>query len=143
MKTRITALIAGALMGAGLVVAGMTDPNKVRAFLDITGQLNGYWDPTLMLVMGGAIAVNMPITWMLLKRTKPVLAEKFSLPLSQAIDKPLLAGAAIFGIGWGISGICPGPAIAGALTGGVGWLSFIAAMLIGFLLQKAVARVTP
>ena len=140
MKTWITAVIAGALMGAGLVVSGMTDPNKVRAFLDISGQLNGYWDPTLIMVMGGAIAVYMPISWIVLKRRKPLFDQHFVLPEKKSIDKPLMAGAAIFGIGWGVAGICPGPAVAGLFVSGWGWLSFVAAMLAGFWLQKVLAK---
>ena len=128
----LIALLSGVLMGSGLVVAGMTNPEKVLGFLEITGQ----WDPTLMLVMGGAIMINLPASRLILKRQKPVIGEHFYLPVSTAIDKPLIIGAALFGIGWGIAGICPGPAVASLLVGGGDMLLFATAMLGGFWLQK-------
>ncbi|AMO56535.1 hypothetical protein GZ77_07050 [Endozoicomonas montiporae] len=135
MNKTVTALISGLLMGAGLVLSGMTSPEKVLGFLDITGS----WDPTLMLVMGGAIAVNLPASWWILQRNKPVNAEQFHLPESTRPDKSLILGAALFGIGWGIAGICPGPALTSLLTGSGSIILFFLAMLAGFWLQKAVS----
>ena len=132
MMNMITALISGLLMGAGLVISGMTSPDKVLGFLDITG----LWDPTLMLVMGGAILVNLPATWLILKRQQPSNAERFHLPERTTLDKPLVLGAALFGIGWGIAGICPGPAVASLLSGSTEMILFFLAMLAGFRLHK-------
>ena len=132
MKKLFPALLSGLLMGAGLVISGMTDPAKVLGFLNITGQ----WDPTLMMVMGGAILINLPLTLLILKRTSPVAENRFHLPTSNSIDKPLIVGAALFGIGWGLAGICPGPAIASLVTGGSQILVFVAAMVAGFWIQQ-------
>lgn len=101
-------LVCGILFGVGLAASGMTDPAKVQGFLDIFG----YWDPSLIFVMGGAVTLTLITFRFVLKRQKPVLAETFDLPTTTQIDKKLLIGAALFGIGWGISGFCPGPAIA-------------------------------
>ncbi|MGI9275199.1 MAG: DUF6691 family protein [Endozoicomonas sp.] len=136
MKQNITALIAGLLMGAGFVVSGMTDPEKVQNFLDITGQ----WDPTLMLVMGGAILVNLPATWLILKRRKPVAASRFHLPEKTQVDRRLVAGAILFGAGWGLAGICPGPGIARLLVGGSEVVLFLIAMMAGFALENLYSR---
>lgn len=129
----VTALISGLLMGAGLVISGMTSPDKVLGFLDITG----FWDPTLMLVMGGAILVNLPATWLILKRQQPANAEHFHLPERTTVDKPLVLGTALFGIGWGIAGICPGPAVTSLLSGSADIILFFLAMIAGFRLHKA------
>ena len=136
MKQYITALLAGLLMGAGFVVSGMTNPEKVLGFLDLSGQ----WDPTLMLVMGGAILVNMPATWLILKRKVPVIADRFHLPEKTQIDRRLMTGAAFFGIGWGLAGICPGPGLARLLTGGNEILLFLVAMMAGFSLETVYNR---
>lgn len=109
----------------------MTSPDKVLGFLDITGP----WDPTLMLVMGGAILVNLPATWLILKRQQPANAERFHLPRTTP-DKPLVLGAALFGIGWGIAGICPGPAVTSLLSGSTDIILFFLAMIAGFRLHK-------
>ena len=107
MKALASALVAGFVFGIGLWVSGMANPRKVLGFLDIAGE----WDASLMLVMGGAVAVTVVAFRFILRRPSPLLEEKFSLPTKKDIDVPLVAGAAIFGIGWGMSGICPGPAI--------------------------------
>ena len=104
----LVSLVCGILFGVGLAVSGMTDPAKVQGFLD----LFGHWDPSLIFVMGGAVTLTLITFRFVLKRQKPVLAETFDLPIATQIDKKLLTGAALFGIGWGISGFCPGPAIA-------------------------------
>lgn len=118
---------SGILFGAGLTLSGMVDPVRVRGFLDLFGN----WDPTLVFVMGGALAV-MAVAWALQRRmTHPLFAEKFSLPDRTDLDPRLIGGAALFGIGWGIAGICPGPAIASlALVPGK-VLPFVAAMIAG------------
>jgi uncharacterized membrane protein YedE/YeeE len=125
-------LASGFLFGMGLTVSGMTDPQRVRGFLDIFGD----WDPTLAFVMGGAVLV-MAIAWRLQARmAKPVFGEKFSLPDRTDLDLRLLTGAVVFGIGWGISGLCPGPAVASLALSPVHAIPFVAAMLAGMLLQK-------
>lgn len=131
----LIALLSGALMGSGLVISGMTNPEKVLGFLEITRQ----WDPTLILVMGGAIMINLPASWLTLKRLKPVASERFHLPKTRPVDTPLIVGAALFGAGWGLAGICPGPAVANLLIGGSDIIMFVAAMLGGFWLQKTSA----
>ncbi len=101
------ALISGVLFGLGLTLSGMSDPAKVQGFLNITGN----WVPDLIFVMGGAVFVTVLLTPLILKRTAPLMADSFSLPLATALDKRLIAGAILFGIGWGLSGYCPGPAV--------------------------------
>jgi uncharacterized membrane protein YedE/YeeE len=127
-------LASGAIFGAGLTIGGMTDPARVRGFLDIFGE----WDPTLAFVMGGALFV-MAIAWWIQRRMKrPIFAESFSLPDRQDLDPKLLAGAVLFGIGWGLAGICPGPAVASlALVPGQ-VLPFLAAMIAGMALFRFV-----
>lgn len=105
---RLLALLAGSLFGAGLAVSGMTNPLRVRGFLDITG----HWDPTLVFVMAAAVAVMM-LAWRLQRDlVHPLLAEKFVLPARKDLDLRLVVGAVLFGVGWGIAGMCPGPAFA-------------------------------
>ena len=123
-------LLAGIGFGIGLTVSNMLDPQVVLAFLDIAGD----WDPSLMFVMGGALIVFMPSYYLLKKRMKhPLLADSFFEPTLKDIDKPLLIGAVIFGIGWGISGICPGPAIANLSGMNEKIFAFIFTMLIGMM----------
>ena len=123
---------SGFLFGMGLTVSGMTDPQRVRGFLDLFGN----WDPTLAFVMGGAVLV-MAAAWRIQARmTKPVFGEKFALPDRNDLDPRLLAGAALFGVGWGIAGLCPGPAVASLVLSPVHAIPFVAAMLAGMLLQK-------
>jgi uncharacterized protein len=118
-------LAAGLIFGVGLVVSGMTDPAKVRGFLDFTGS----WDPTLAFVMAGAIAVHLPAYRLIRGRPAPVLAASFHLPTRQDIDAKLLVGAALFGVGWGLGGYCPGPAVASLALGGPAVTTFVAALL--------------
>jgi uncharacterized protein len=99
--------LTGALFGVGLVISGMTQPDKIIGFLDVAGE----WDPTLAFVMGGAIAVHAPLRWWVLRRERPLLETDFDEPQAQIINGPLILGAALFGVGWGMSGFCPGPAI--------------------------------
>ena len=130
----LVALLAGALFGVGLAVSGMMNPQKVTGFLDFAGD----WDPTLVFVMGGAVLVTIPAFRLVLRRQRPVLADGFALPGKSALDARLLGGAALFGVGWGLSGFCPGPAVAAlvpALAAGLpAVLVFFAAMISGMAL---------
>jgi uncharacterized membrane protein YedE/YeeE len=138
MQSRLViGTIAGGLFGAGLVLSGMANPMKVLAFLDLAAIARGGWDPSLAFVMAGALIVTVPGFALLRRRAKPMAAERFHLPPAQAIDRRLLLGSAIFGVGWGLAGICPGPAVTLLVLGGVhGWI-FFAALLAGmFLFEK-------
>jgi uncharacterized membrane protein YedE/YeeE len=128
-------LFAGALFGAGLAVSGMTQPAKVVGFLDVLGA----WDPSLAFVMLGAVAVYLAAyRGLAVKMPRPLYAPRFSLPALTAIDAPLLGGAAIFGVGWGLSGYCPGPALVALGADASAALWFVPAMLVGMLLHRAV-----
>jgi hypothetical protein len=121
----------GLLFGLGLVVAGMSDPAKVLNFLDIAAIGSGGWDASLAFVMAGAIAVTFTGFKLVLRRGQPIFGERFHLPTGTDLDARILAGPAIFGLGWGLAGFCPGPALSAALTGGApAWL-FLAAMFAG------------
>jgi uncharacterized membrane protein YedE/YeeE len=124
------ALLAGALFGAGLSVSQMINPQKVQAFLDLAGD----WDPSLSLTMAGALLVTAIGYRLVLKRPRPLLDDAFRLPARQLIDSRLLLGAALFGIGWGLGGYCPGPAIAALALGTLEPWLFMGAMLVGGLL---------
>ena len=131
MITNIAALLSGLVFGLGLILSGMGNPAKVQNFLDFFGQ----WDPSLALVMGGAIAVGLiAFSWAKRRKTS-LLGEAMQLPTSTVIDRQLLTGSALFGIGWGLAGFCPGPALMNlsTLTPQV-WL-FVAAMLAGMWTQ--------
>ena len=130
------ALLAGLVFGLGLILSGMGNPAKVQNFLDVFGT----WDPSLALVMAGAIAVAIfAFTWAKRRKTS-LLGEPMQLPTATALDGKLLTGAALFGIGWGLAGFCPGPALMNLSTGqGEVWL-FVAAMLVGMLAQHAWAK---
>jgi uncharacterized membrane protein YedE/YeeE len=125
----LVALFAGALFGLGLAVSGMMNPAKVIGFLDFAGG----WDPTLAFVMGGALLVTIPAFRLILGRQRPVLADGFELPTRSALDARLLGGAALFGVGWGLSGFCPGPAVAALVTGLAPVFAFVAAMMLGMV----------
>ncbi|MEO8706936.1 MAG: DUF6691 family protein [Kofleriaceae bacterium] len=128
---RIFAALSGVLFGTGLVISGMTIPGRVTAFLDV----GGAWDPTLALVMAAAIATFAPFAWHARTARRPLFESKFQVPTSRAIDGRLLGGAAIFGVGWGLSGYCPGPAIV-SLPSGTAALGFVAAMAAGIVLAR-------
>lgn len=132
----VLAAISGLLFGVGLLVSGMTQPAKVIGFLDF---VHG-WDPSLAFVMGGAVAVNLLAYRRIRRRASPWLDVRFHLPTRTDIDAPLVAGAALFGIGWGLGGLCPGPALVSAASGSTAALAFVAAMLAGMLLQHRLAR---
>ncbi|WP_243978153.1 YeeE/YedE family protein [Vibrio natriegens] len=132
---RITALVSGVLFGMGMAVSGMIDPAKVVGFLDISGN----WDPSLAFVMGGALAVFMPSYFLLIKpRKQSVSGAVMCTPTNTKIDARLLSGAAIFGLGWGLAGICPGPAVASLALGNVSIVLFFVAMLAGSMFAKLV-----
>jgi uncharacterized membrane protein YedE/YeeE len=132
MGNRISLFVVGLLFGFGLALAGMTDPNKVLAFLDVAGD----WDPSLLLVLGGAVGVTVIVFPVILRQPGPLLEPGFKLPTAQDIDGPLVVGAIFFGMGWGISGYCPGPIIASlAAPNGETWI-VLPAMLLGAFLHR-------
>jgi hypothetical protein len=131
VKASITVVLAGALFSAGLIVSGMTDPAKVQAFLDFAGA----WDPSLMVVMAGAVGVYFVAHRFALRYAAPPSP---SAP-PRAIDARLLVGASLFGVGWGLSGLCPGPALVSVGAGAISAVAFVAAMIAGMLLHRAVA----
>lgn len=122
--------LSGLVFGLGLVVSGMANPAKVLNFLDLAGQ----WDPSLAFVMGGATLTALVGYRLVWRRPAPLLDERFEIPGKRAIDRPLLAGAALFGIGWGIGGFCPGPALTALPLLAPGTLVFLPAMLLGLWL---------
>ncbi|MCG8672492.1 MAG: YeeE/YedE family protein [Pseudomonadales bacterium] len=128
----LIALIAGCIFGGGLAFSGMTDTSKVIGFLDLAGT----WQPGLAFVMGAGLLVATPSFYLLMKGGKPFLAEKFFAPENSAIDKPLLIGAALFGIGWGLYGYCPGPAISSLAYLNTDSFIFVGAMLVGMFAAK-------
>lgn len=134
MTIAISALLAGAIFGLGLAVSEMIDPARVIGFLDVTGQ----WDVTLLFVMGGALAVTVPGFPLILSRPPPLLAAQFSLPTNDKIDGPLIGGGVIFGVGWGLAGFCPGPALAALASLSPTVVSFVAAMIVGQWLASRV-----
>ena len=135
MKNLVT-LISGLLFGFGLLLSGMANPAKVQNFLDLFGT----WDPSLALVMGGAIAVTMPGFWLVIRRNKPFFNDVFHLPSRTDLDARLITGAAIFGVGWGLGGFCPGPAITALPLAAEGTLIFVATMLTGMAASKYVLQ---
>ncbi len=132
MKHNLLALVAGALFGLGLCVSQMADPAKVINFLDIAGN----WDPSLMLVMVGALGVTIPAFRWILKSEAPFFAPEFNVPSGSNVDRKLIWGAALFGIGWGMIGYCPGPAITALGFGLVTPVIVVAAMIAGFMAHK-------
>ena len=132
MKCGVSALLSGLLFGLGLAVSGMTDPDKVLNFLDITGQ----WDPSLALVMAAALAVSMPGFAWTRRRQRSFTGEPLPALPPQSLTARLLLGSALFGIGWGIAGYCPGPALANLARGSGEALLFVTAMLAGSQLAR-------
>lgn len=129
-------LLAGVLFGFGLVLSGMIDPAKVLNFLDIAGS----WDPSLAFVMAGAIAVTAPGYLLAQRRAAPLLEAKFEVPATTPVTRPLVVGSGIFGLGWGLSGFCPGPALSSLVLGAPGTRVFVVAMLVGGLAGWLVLR---
>jgi len=132
----LTSLLAGLVFGLGLLLSGMADPAKVLGFLDLAGA----WDPSLALVMGGAIAVGLPAFALARRRSQSLLGAPMRLPTVRRIDRRLVGGSLLFGIGWGIAGFCPGPALVALGMGKAQALVFVAAMLAGMGLFELLER---
>ena len=132
MKQSLSALVVGLIFGVGLVISGMTSPDKVVGFLDIFGA----WDPSLAFVMGGALLTYAPVRLLVLKRSGPVLAPAFDEPTSRSIDTRLIGGAALFGVGWGLAGFCPGPGIVSLATVTQPALVFVGCMAAGMVAHR-------
>jgi uncharacterized membrane protein YedE/YeeE len=128
----LAALASGLVFGLGLSLAQMTNPDKVLNFLDISGR----WDPSLLLVLGGAVAFASLGYWLVFRRVAPLWDTQFHLPLQHAIDRPLLMGSALFGIGWGLAGYCPGPAIASLGIGNPEALWVVPSIVAGAAMQR-------
>ena len=131
----ILTLISGLSFGTGLILSGMANPAKVQNFLDLFGT----WDPSLAFVMGGAIMVTMPGFWLVQKRATPFFSDMVHMPTRTDFDARLIAGSATFGVGWGLGGFCPGPAVTSLPLGSTGTIIFIATMLLGMIAAKYVA----
>jgi len=135
MTKLLVSLIAGLIFGVGLIVSGMGNPAKVLNFLDLFGT----WDPSLAFVMGGAVIVTFIGYRLVLKRTSPVLHTRFHLPTRKDVDGQLIAGASLFGLGWGLGGFCPGPAFVSLPLASQGILIFFPAMLVGMIVARMVS----
>lgn len=135
MMRALSALLAGVIFAAGLILSGMTQPAKVIGFLDIGGR----WDPSLAFVMGGAVLVHAVAYRLILRRRAPLFEARFHVPSRRDLDLRLIAGAVLFGIGWGLAGYCPGPALV-SLTAGWPALLFVAAMVAGMFAERLVDR---
>jgi uncharacterized protein len=132
----LTAFVLGLIFAIGLGVGGMTQPTKVIGFLDVAGR----WDATLAFVMGGAVSVSVTLFPLILKRARPVLGERFVLPVKKRIDLPLVFGAALFGVGWGLSGYCPGPALVSLATASRPLFVFVGFMACGLYMGRRLLR---
>ncbi|MEM8804846.1 MAG: DUF6691 family protein [Cyanobacteria bacterium P01_G01_bin.38] len=132
MKENLVALISGGLFGLGLGVSQMIDRDRVLGFLDVAGN----WDPTLLFVLGGAVLVTVIAFRFVLRLPHPLIAEKFHLPTRKNIDRRLMIGAAIFGVGWGIAGYCPGPGITALILGIWNPVLFVIGLIVGSLLYQ-------
>ncbi|APX83612.1 hypothetical protein BV511_01950 [Methylorubrum extorquens] len=132
MARAVSAFVVGLLFGLGLLVSGMANPAKVLAFLDVTGR----WDPSLAFVMAGAVAVSAAGTLIARRRGRPLLASRLEIPTRRDLDPRLIAGAAVFGVGWGLVGLCPGPALTLLTVAPAPAATFVAAMVIGMLLFR-------
>ncbi len=130
----VVAFLAGLLMSVGMAISKMIDPQKVLAFLDLSGS----WDPSLALVMAGALAVYSVGYRLFIHKPAPLFDKQFYLPSARYIDKPLLIGAAVFGLGWGMVGYCPGPAISALSSGSSGTLGFVLAMIAGWFIARTI-----
>ncbi|ORT52548.1 transporter (plasmid) [Vibrio sp. qd031] len=129
MLLKFSALVSGLLFGMGMAISGMVDPVNVIGFLDVAGN----WDPSLAFVMGGALLVFTPAYHFLIKpKHVPVVANEFCVSSVRKIDNKLLAGAATFGVGWGLAGVCPGPVVSSLSTGNPDTLIFFVSMMLGF-----------
>ena len=136
MKRILAAFLAGAVFGLGLVVGRMSDPNVVLGFLDVAGD----FDPSLLFVMAGAVGTTLIAFRFVLRRDRPLFDGDFHLPTAKVVDARLVGGAALFGVGWGLSGYCPGPLLVGVAGGSATALLFLPAMLVGGWVRRFVAR---
>ena len=134
--TQMVALLIGAVFGGGLYLAGMTNPSKIVNFLDIAG----IWDPSLIFVMGGGIPVAAIGFFILKKREKPLIFDEIQVPTHGEIDQPLMIGSILFGIGWGVSGLCPGPAFASVLLEPAIIIPYLIALVLGSLAYDRIQR---
>lgn len=134
--TALAALLSGLIFGFGLILSGMANPAKVLGFLDLAGS----WDPSLAFVMGGAIGVGVVAFALAKKRDRSLLGDKMNMPTSTAIDKRLVVGGLLFGVGWGLAGICPGPALVLVGAGQTKGIVFVVAMLIGMVMFEVFQR---
>ena len=132
----VFAILSGLFFGIGLIASGMTDPAKVKGFLDLFGA----WDPSLALVMGGAIAVGAVAFALARRRTTSWTGAHMEIPTSTVIDRRLLLGGVLFGAGWGIAGYCPGPAVTALSTLSMEAIVFVSAMIVGGLVHRAIRR---
>lgn len=133
MRNRAIPFVTGVLFGVGLLLSGMTDPSKVLGFLDVTGR----WDPSLAFVMIGAIGVHaMALRWLRKRRARPLYGQSFHETAKRGVDAPLVAGSILFGIGWGLAGLCPGPALVSLGTGSIPSVVFFIAMALGSLIAS-------
>ena len=128
--SNLSEYLIGVLFGLGLIISGMTNPAKILAFLDIAG----VWDPSLIFVMGGAVLVGLIAFYLAKNRTQSFLGSVMNIPTRRDIDRPLIIGSALFGVGWGLAGFCPGPALVSLGSGELKALVFVVAMLGGMLL---------
>lgn len=131
--SNLFALLSGLVFSVGLVVSGMINPQKVKGFLDIFGD----WDYALIFVMGGAVAFNM-LAYLIIFKSVPFIGSQFFLPTKKVVDKNLVIGSSLFGIGWGLTGICPGPGIVNLVTLNSNIFIFVASMIVGMLIFKKV-----
>jgi uncharacterized membrane protein YedE/YeeE len=130
MKSPV-AFLAGLAFGFGLLVSGMSSPTKVLSFLDLAGA----WDPSLAFVMGGAVLTATPLFWLARSRKKPLAGDGYDSPETRIIDRKLIVGAVLFGVGWGLAGICPGPAVVDLVLAPQATLPFVLAMVSGILIS--------
>ena len=129
---KLVSLISGIIFGVGLVISEMINPEKVLGFLDLFGN----WDPSLAFVMIGALIVSSPLFHIIKKKEKPIFAENFNYSNNKSINNKLILGSAIFGAGWGLIGLCPGPAISSIALLNINSIAFVVAMFVGFYLVK-------
>lgn len=137
--TLLVQFLLGLLFGTGLVVAGMSDPAKVLSFLDLAAIPSGGWDPSLALVLGAAVAVTFLGYRLVLRRPRPAFDTQFHLPHRTAIEAPVIVGPALFGVGWGLVGLCPGPAFTAMGAGHPEAFLFVPAMLVGMVAARLLA----
>jgi len=131
-RSHVSSFAAGLICSMGLCLSGMTDPGKVLGFLDLFGR----WNPALAFVMVGAVGVHAVLYRLILRRQKPVFGDKFVLPTKKNLDVALIAGSALFGVGWGLVGYCPGPVVASLPAGALPTATFAGAMVVGFILYN-------